>query len=909
MSQRRAHPLARREDELLQAALEASKHDQSSSSATASVAPPPPTKYGTLHGTLGTVTPSSVATPAARLVDRSSSDDRLAALLPSRTAARTTPHLVLPSDPSTYIGAVLAPTPQVLVADTPAAASPARAPPASAVSDPIVSVSVSISTRTTMATEDISAFPTGGKWVAENPIAVVGLRAEDDEMEVVGDSDGEAGGSSSLPFYGSSLVPLPALLPAASTSSSSAIQADSSRSLSKPSPTDPIATTGSSGVKAPRLKPREQTFTVEISPRAHATAAAAEVERDDTGRKRASQRGEKSDEEEHHPGDETDYEALPGSKARKGKEKKRARRTIVQSSGDEDEDETLAPAAEKAPSPPAPTDKESSPDPISVPSASAGAPPKRKRSASSASRRRTGEPAVSEDEAGQAAMLAALRAADERGEEEDEDYGGPKKKRTKSRKDSSKGKDRKAAPKRRPTVKKDGSAVPEPIDGPAPADACPSSSPAKISKPRRRPSKHKVAQVESERDDQLDEPQPVIADARISTPAPAGRSDDDEEVGGASKPAKRKMTIANDSEEDEAPAPATAPAPGAKPKKAAGKSKKKAPVAASPPVARRGRRTAASKNPYCPSSEAEPEPEAEDAGAASDATSAIKTGDELSDVDEDDEPVVRGEKKAKRTKGKHKGKGKGKVQQDEEKAEEPAVVPAPSSLASASEVSNSPDVSRRRNTSIEDRVAKLMKAADGPPEESLIVTNKANEKGKGKAIAHKVDADADDEDGSKAEPAAPSSSADTKENTGVGTPGPSRGNPMPRAGTTATPLQQRGRSDSATPGSLSKPPKPGSLAAIIAKRGLMTSRAPGLSARQKLPRLHANLKPPPPAKKILKDDKPKKKKKKGDESYSDEEKPWYERKDPEEWDDADHRRWQRRCSRIERGLPADSGSE
>lgn len=45
---------------------------------------------------------------------------------------------------------------------------------------------------------------------------------------------------------------------------------------------------------------------------------------------------------------------------------------------------------------------------------------------------------------------------------------------------------------------------------------------------------------------------------------------------------------------------------------------------------------------------------------------------------------------------------------------------------------------------------------------------------------------------------------------------------------------------------------------------------PGLTKREKVPRLHTNLKPPPPAKKMLKAEKPKKKK--GDESYSDEEK-------------------------------------
>lgn len=56
----------------------------------------------------------------------------------------------------------------------------------------------------------------------------------------------------------------------------------------------------------------------------------------------------------------------------------------------------------------------------------------------------------------------------------------------------------------------------------------------------------------------------------------------------------------------------------------------------------------------------------------------------------------------------------------------------------------------------------------------------------------------------------------------------------------------------------------------MARKGLATFRAPGLSARQRVPPLHTNLKPPPPAKKALPEKKVKKKK--GDESYSDEEK-------------------------------------
>lgn len=37
--------------------------------------------------------------------------------------------------------------------------------------------------------------------------------------------------------------------------------------------------------------------------------------------------------------------------------------------------------------------------------------------------------------------------------------------------------------------------------------------------------------------------------------------------------------------------------------------------------------------------------------------------------------------------------------------------------------------------------------------------------------------------------------------------------------------------------------------------------------------------------------------------------PWWKVKDPEEWDDYDHQRWQKRQRRLERGLPSDSGED
>jgi len=220
MSPGRAHPLARREAELVQAAILASKADPASSSSSASAssargpvaAPPPPapapTKYGTLHGTLGTATSSdSAALYLARQVHHTSSDERILTptvphLASSSTAARPSPQAILPTDPSTYPPRAL--PPRLLVADTPVASTSAGS---ASVSDPIVSVSTTTA-RPTMATDAISNFSSAGKWGEKNPLAAVGAAPgrsaaamqQDDEL-VVGDSDGEGGGASlfSLP--------------------------------------------------------------------------------------------------------------------------------------------------------------------------------------------------------------------------------------------------------------------------------------------------------------------------------------------------------------------------------------------------------------------------------------------------------------------------------------------------------------------------------------------------------------------------------------------------------------------------------------------------------------------------------------------------------------------------------------
>ncbi|GAA5978217.1 hypothetical protein JCM10908_004276 [Rhodotorula pacifica] len=282
-----------------------------------------------------------------------------------------------------------------------------------------------------------------------------------------------------------------------------------------------------------------------------------------------------------------------------------------------------------------------------------------------------------------------------------------------------------------------------------------------------------------------------------------------------------------------------------------------------------------------------PSSDAEDEGAASDATSAIKTGDEFSD--DDDEEPVRGGRKG----GKKAAAPPSRANSAASKAStKPAATKRP-------RLSTSPNRSRGRSASMEEKIEQMMKAAAGEDEHSLLLpasrsssTNVGENKGKAAAS----DDEAEEED----EMPASSPDGESKENEGSAITKAGK-----RDGESSTSGPARARSASMTP--FSKAPRPGSLAAIMAKKGLATFRAPGLSARQRVPPLHTNLKPPPPAKKALPEKKVKKKK--GDESYSDEEKPWYKRKDPEEWDDEDHRRWQKRLRRIDRGLPPDSDDD
>ncbi|KAK4690319.1 hypothetical protein P7C70_g9615, partial [Phenoliferia sp. Uapishka_3] len=104
-----------------------------------------------------------------------------------------------------------------------------------------------------------------------------------------------------------------------------------------------------------------------------------------------------------------------------------------------------------------------------------------------------------------------------------------------------------------------------------------------------------------------------------------------------------------------------------------------------------------------------------------------------------------------------------------------------------------------------------------------------------------------------------------------------------------------GRSGSVGPTSSTKK----GLAGVMEKTGVYGYRPPGMSNKMKIPRLHANLKPPPPPKPPV--PKEKLRKKKGQEDYSDEDKPWYETKHPEEWDSDDREKFAKVQKRREKG--------
>lgn len=124
----------------------------------------------------------------------------------------------------------------------------------------------------------------------------------------------------------------------------------------------------------------------------------------------------------------------------------------------------------------------------------------------------------------------------------------------------------------------------------------------------------------------------------------------------------------------------------------------------------------------------------------------------------------------------------------------------------------------------------------------------------------------------------------------LGTPAPSK-QPTPNRSATlcsafATPRSAKG------------------IGRILHKLSNSGLRAPGLSAKAKIPRLHANLQAAPKARPVV--PQAKVRPKKGAKEYdSDEEVPWYEVKPPEEWDSEDGRKYAKVLKRRERGWSSD----
>ncbi|GJN88664.1 hypothetical protein Rhopal_001630-T1 [Rhodotorula paludigena] len=958
MSPGRRHPLSRREDEDLAAALAASSRETTSLSTdkddalapTASLAALP--KFGSIHGTLGSTIPQppDLQHPTQPIA-RSSSDERLAI---ASSFASVAPHTAAAGQAA-----------RVLVADTPIASATGR----TSASDPIVTASTSTDSslsaaarRATMATEGISSFSSEGRLGGRNNLTVPGaalnllgmfgklppLPGGAQEDEVVGDSDGEGGGQSLPPLppaakSDAQFVKAPSSSSAIVTGSSSSAHTTSAAALLRQSTTsiDPIVST-STGPSAQQTAPRaaaslqrnrHSTFSVEIPARGSSKSITTVAK----GKKRALEPevqddavGEKKDEDEEEADDdagETDYDTMPSRKKEKDKatgrkERRKVRRQIAQSDPDDDD---------------AAPDMRSSPDPLALSSASAqhgggasgsnkrarspsgselGSPapaPARKKSASNTSRRRTLEPAQSEDEDGQQQLADQVRAAQLRAEEDDEDFGAAPKRKGKKGAAAVKGRKRSVAgdgeemkdkvkkPRRVPTVKKDGSAPPPSVDEAGPSAPQGDATEATSALEAQPPFEEDAAVTKPKRSRKKKQSQPLVpplgdapaqASGGVDTLAAFAEpveEDDDKVVLAKAKPKPQaKKGVVLDSDDEDA-----AGQPGAAVDDAASFDPEPAAVAAAPSKKRRQRKSIVMPRDFDPDVEGGAEL---NAGAVSDATSAIATGDEFSDDEEDERPAKRGKKAAARAK---KGKEK-KTSPARSRKKAPSAAAVKPDSSSRAGKSASPAISRARTTSkeVEDRMQKVMNAASEEPDEAIwSLQGKSVEKGKGKARA-KIGGDADDEEDEEddePEPE-PSGSSDTKENDKQAAP--AKG---PRASTSG-----RDRVKSATP--FSKAPKPGSLASIISRHNLANFRAPGLSFRQKLPSLHTNLKPPPPPKRALPAEKPKKKKK-GDESYSDEEKPWWKVKDPEEWDDSDHQRWQKRQRRLERGLPSDSGED
>ncbi|KAM0748406.1 hypothetical protein T439DRAFT_382245 [Meredithblackwellia eburnea MCA 4105] len=212
--------------------------------------------------------------------------------------------------------------------------------------------------------------------------------------------------------------------------------------------------------------------------------------------------------------------------------------------------------------------------------------------------------------------------------------------------------------------------------------------------------------------------------------------------------------------------------------------------------------------------------------------------------------------------------------------------------------------SRSKGKSVQSRIDLVMQAAvDATPREVWGLPGRGEKMGKGavdnlkeesEKIQDKDGGDGDDEqdpneekDGEEDEAPHKSSQSSSTSNNSFKKPA------LPlKPKSTNTAVKREG---SAAP---SNPVKRG-LAGVMEKQKIWGHKRPGLSNKQRIPRLHTNLKPPPPPKPAI--PKQKERKKKGEEDYSDEEKPWYETKHPEEWDSDDREEFAKVQRRKERG--------
>lgn len=349
--------------------------------------------------------------------------------------------------------------------------------------------------------------------------------------------------------------------------------------------------------------------------------------------------------------------------------------------------------------------------------------------------------AVSEDEDGALEALGAARRAMEHAEELDDDYGGsrprPKKgkaaadgatrKRTRSSKQDTAGDEAPAAAgpststlRRPPTITKDEATAPRnPATGSVPPET------TRSGRPTRNKPKRLGTNFVDESPVRRAAPAPPAPASRggkvVSAPTAAAAAAAAVVAGGTTAPvstrtASKKRSIVHDSEDDEEEAPGIAgdtipaavdggvdvadqePAP-----EKAQAPAEEAEQETAAPVARRGklkqRKQIASSS------------DAEDEGAASDATSAINTGDEFDNDSEEGEEPVRGGSKGKQKPAPPDSAGS--VAGTLSTSMKPGGSKRP-------RLSTSPNRSRGRSASTEERIEQMMKAAAEDEDQSLL---------------------------------------------------------------------------------------------------------------------------------------------------------------------------------------------